>query len=159
MARGLKLAMMWLGGLALTAPIGFFYLTHRGVITSDSRPIPTCRGRPLAREVEMLVRPVLRGTFDLDANNDALESLLGDRSERALEAKVALMAYYLGEHAGEELIESVLAQQETATPLVQRYMSCRPPLPSEWRIGTVRASRTKYDIYLEELAKRRLTMR
>jgi len=159
MARVLKTATIWLGGLALTAAVSFTYLTHRGVITSDLHPIPTCQGPALTRDVEVLVRPVLGASFDLDANNDALESLLGDRSDRALDAKVALMAYYLGEHAGEELIESVLAQHEKATPLVQQYMSCRPPLPSEWRIGTLRSSRTKYDIYLEELAKRRLTTR
>jgi hypothetical protein len=109
--------------------------------------------------VETVVRPVLSAGLDLDANNAALESLFADRSDRALEAKVALMAYYLGEHSGEELVEGVLVQQEQATPLVQKYVSCRPPLPGEWRIGTLRASRTKYDIYLEELAKRRLTTR
>ena len=147
--------------LAIGAAIAPGYMTHRGVVIRDDGPIPTCDGHPLGRNVEALVRQVLDASVSLglDANNDALDSLLDDRSERALEAKVALMAYYLGEHSGEELIESVLAQQEEATPLVQRYVSCRPPLPLEWRIGTLRASRTKYDIYLETQATPRLIAR
>jgi hypothetical protein len=160
MHRRTRLVAKWLGTLSLGLAIAIFYLLHRGVIVSDEHPIPECP-RVLGRGVEGLVRPVLSASRSLNwgPNYGALDALCADKSDQALEAKVALMAYYLGEHPGEELVESVLEQHDKATPLVQQYMECRPPLPGEWRIGTLFASRTKYERYLREQARRRLTTR
>ena len=159
MARPVRLVAQTLALATVLALAGVFYLSHRGVISSSNDPIPDCLSRPLRPDVEQLVRPVLvaSSTDDWGPNYDALERLLKLQTPPATEARVALMAYYLGEHPGEELVEGVLLEQAVATPLVLDYMQCRPTMPSEWRIGTNRASRTKYRHYLEEVG--RLTKR
>jgi hypothetical protein len=132
-----------------------YWLGHRGAVPDVKAPIATCRGTWLAPEVEALVRPVLMARTGEDWGPDyaALEKVIASRQPAALEARVALMAYYLGEHPGEELLESVLAEGARATPLVRKYSQCRPPLSSEWRMPTVVVLRTLYDLYGEHAGK------
>jgi hypothetical protein len=143
--------------VALAAVLGaaFYWLGHRGAVPDRNAPIPTCQGTRLAPEVEALVRPVLMARTGEDWGPDyaALEQVIASRQPGALEARVALMAYYLGEHPGEELLESILAEEARATPLVQKYRQCRPALSSEWRMPTVVVLRTLYDIYGEHARK------
>jgi hypothetical protein len=108
----------------------------------------------LAPEIEALVRPVLLARTGADWGPDyaQLERVLASKTPAALEARVALMAYYLGEHPGQDLLESVLAEGTGAAGLVRKYSECRPPLSSEWRLPTVIVLRTLYDHY-DELAK------
>jgi hypothetical protein len=138
-------------GLGMTA-YGF---RHRGPVPDERAPISTCRDTTLAPEVEALVRPVLMAHSGADWGPDyaALEEVITSRHPAALEARVALMAYYLGEHPGEELLESVLGDGTSAMPLVRKYSQCRPPLRSEWRLPTVVVLRTLYDLYDEYAGK------
>jgi len=138
-------------GLAAT----IYWLGHRGPVPDQKAPIATCRKTRLASEVEALVRNVLMARTGEGWGPDyaALEDVINSREPAALEARVALMAYYLGEHPGEELLESVLAEGTRAAPLVQKYSQCRPPLSSEWRMPTVVVSRTLYDLYGEHAGK------
>lgn len=140
---GLTLILLAVAGAAV-----FYHLRHRGPVVDERAPIRNC-AELLRPEVERLLLPVLRAhrRDDWAPNFEALERLLRSTNAVALEARVALMAYYIGEHPGEELLESVLAEQERATPLVKRYSQCRPPLVSERQIGTVLVLRTLYDAY------------
>jgi len=124
-------------------------------VPDKKAPIETCRQTRLATEVEALVRKVLmaRSGGDWGPDYAALEDVMKSREPAALEARVALMAYYLGEHPGEELLESVLAEGARVAPLVQKYSQCRPRLSSEWRLPTVGVSRTLYDLYGEHAGK------
>jgi hypothetical protein len=134
-------------GLALT----LYRLAHRGPIPDKIAPIATCRETTLAPEVEALVRPVLmaHGGQDWGPDYAALEEVIGSTQPAGREARIALMAYYLGEHPAEELLESILADGPSAIPLVRKYSQCRPPLTSEWRLSTVVVLRTLYDLYGE----------
>ena len=100
-------------GVASTA----YWLGHRGPVSDRKAPIATCRKTRLAPEIEALVRNVLMARTGEDWGPDyaALEDLIRSREPAALEARVALMAYYLGEHPGAELLESVLAEGTRAT--------------------------------------------
>jgi len=153
LAWGAAAAVMVLSG-------AWLWLTHRGVIASSEHPIPDCRSR-LAPEIEARIRPVLVASqhWDWGPNYDALEGLLADRTPQGLEARAALGAYYLGAHPAEELHERLLAQEQQATPLMRRYMQCRPPMEREWLIGTIRAGRGGYNAYFELLRESRLTTR
>jgi hypothetical protein len=135
--------------------LALVFLTHRGVVADERDPLPTCESGSLSTDVASLVRQVLTEGQSLDSRpySPALQRLLADETPTGVEARVALLAYYLGEHAGEELLESTLAHGETATTLVRKYMTCRPAISGEWRIGTLRVSRTKYRIYLDEIAR------
>ena len=155
MTRTLKAVIAFPVALAAVLAAAFYGLGHRGPVAGLNAPIPTCNGATLAPEVEALVRPVLmaHARDDWGPHFAALEEVIASRQPAALEARVALMAYYLGEHPGEELLESVLAEEARATPLVQKYRQCRPPLSSEWRMPTVVVLRTLYDIYGEHVRK------
>lgn len=137
--------------LAATA----YWLGHRGPVPDRKAPIATCRKTKLAPGVEALVRNVLmaRSGEDWDPDYAALEDLISSKEPAALEARVALMAYYLGEHPGAELLDSVLVEGTRAAPLVQKYSQCRPPLSSEWRMPTVVVLHTLYDLYGEHAGK------
>ena len=138
-------------GLAATA----YWLGHRGPVPDKKAPIATCRTTRLAPEAEAIVRNVLMARTREDWGPDyaALEDVIKSSEPAAFEARVALMAYYLGEHPGEKLLESVLAEGTRAAPLVQKYSQCRPPLSSEWRMPTVVVLRTLYDLYGEHAGK------
>ena len=127
----------------------------RSIVIDEDAPIPTCADKVLTPEVEELMRPVLVAHRQSGWAPDltALEALLGSRQPAAAEARVALMAYYIGEHAGEELLESVLQERLVTGPLVARYRQCRPSLASEAEIGHVRVLRTLYDHFAEGVAK------
>jgi hypothetical protein len=123
-----------------------------GPTIDGSAPIPTCDALPLDPAVERLISPVLlsfvRGSRE--PFEAALEKLLASRDSRAGEAQAALMAYYIGEHPGEELIQSLLTRPSEADPLIAKYRVCRPSLSVERQLRGLVVLRTKYDVYAEE---------
>jgi hypothetical protein len=123
-----------------------------GPTIDQSTPIPTCEGLQLEPAVELLISPVLL-SFAEESDESfeaALHKLLASNDSRAVEAQVALMAYYIGEHPGEELIESLLNRTTEADPLIAKYGVCRPPLSIERQLRSVVVLRTKYDTYTRE---------
>jgi hypothetical protein len=128
-----------------------------GVIADSHSPIFTCKGEVLAPQIEALLRPVLipmanarRARRDHDEKYvKAFESLLESRDKNALEAQVALMAYYVGEHYGEELLSSVQGRGRQADKLVQRYAACRPAVSFERELEGVIVLKTLYTLYGE----------
>jgi hypothetical protein len=151
--RAVAAAVTIVAGALLLTVGALYYLAHRGVVNDAHAPIPPCPDRALPPDVETLVRRVLvaRQSDDWAPDYAELEALLNSREPAALEARVALMAYYIGEHPAEELFESVLADRAVATPIVKRYSECRPRLSSERGIGTVVSLRTLYDHYVKEV--------
>jgi hypothetical protein len=158
MLKSVRRLVWGIAAISITLSVAWIWLTHRGVIGSAGSPIPDCRDY-LARDIETRVRPVLvaRQTWEWGPNYDALERLLADKTLQGLEARVALMAYDLGAHPDEELAESLLSQEQGATPIMLRYMQCRPRLEREWLIGTVRAGRGGYEAFFELLKEGRPT--
>jgi hypothetical protein len=64
----------------------------------------------------------------------AFAHLLQSKSRASIEARVALMDYYIGESTGEELVCAVAADGSRASKLLQRYSRCdiapsRSPMP------------------------------
>jgi len=100
-----------------------------GVQPDKYNPIATCEKGSLPDEVDRLIKPVLlarvaqtrSGTYIDKAFETAFYKFLDTKGKAALEAKVALMAYYVGEHYGEELSEAVLEHPNQADVLVRRY--------------------------------------
>jgi hypothetical protein len=147
--------------LQLTRIIVFFAVATAAALSAAcangptidrSAPIPTCDALQLDPAIERLISPVLlsfaggsQGAFET-----ALDKLLTSVDSRAVEAQAALMAYYLGEHPGEELIQSLLQRASEADPLITKYRVCRPSLSFERQLRGVVVLRTKYDIYAEE---------
>jgi hypothetical protein len=121
-------------------------------------PIFECKVETLEPGVEALLRPVLlpmaaarRARRDHDkAYVTAFEGLLESSDKDALEAQVALMAYYVGEHYGEELLASVLNRARRADSLVEYYAACRPRTSFEQDLGGVMVLKTLYTQYREE---------
>ena len=128
-----------------------------GVEIDKYNPIPTCEGRKLEPRVERLLRPVLlslsearRARREWDtAFETTFRRLLRLKDPDALEAKVALMAYYVGEHYGEELQNSFQPSTK-ADSLIKRYKICRPLVTFEERLSGIVVLRTLYDQYEEE---------
>ena len=119
-------------------------------------PIPTCKEARLPQGVERLIRPVLEARVERLAKDDedtnerydtAFYNLVESRDSEALEAQVALMAYYVGEHYGHELVDAVLEHGPPADVLVNRYKVCRPPVSFESQLSGVMVLRTLYGIY------------
>ena len=129
----------------------------QGLVQDDSAPIPPCE-QQLASSIESLVRPVLlaraaalQAKREWDgAFEESFYGLLKQRSPAAEEAQVALMAYYTGEHYGEELVERVMSKPKVFGPLVAKYRLCRPNLTFEDQLRGVVVLRTLYDIYESE---------
>ena len=129
-----------------------------GVTVSTHAPIDTCRDGALPPDVDALVKPVLlasvaaqrQGRFPDQAFERELYQLLETQGTVALEAKVAMMSYYIGEHYGEELLEAALQDAMQSDALVARYEKCRPHVSFESELDGVVVLRTLYDIYLEE---------
>jgi hypothetical protein len=108
--------------------------------------------------VDSLLRPVLTSLarwrwskrfFDATFDRE-FHGLLTSKHPRALEAHVALLAYYLGERAGDELVANVVSRGAAADELVERYKACRPPTSYESRLSAVTTSATKYAVFEEE---------
>jgi hypothetical protein len=89
------------------------------------------------------------GSYDSPEFKAAFEKFLALKGSVALEAKVALMAYYTGEHYGEELLETVLEQPAQADPLVRRYRECRPRVSFEGDLENLIVLRAQYNAYDE----------
>jgi hypothetical protein len=138
------------GFLCLLAPGA-----QAGVKPEEHFPIATCQKGTLPAEVDSLVKPVLlarvawaRSTTHLDkAFEAAFYKFLDAKSSRALEAKVALLAYYIGEHYGEELLDAVLERPAQADALVRRYRACRLQTSFEAELDGLVVLRTQYDNY------------
>lgn len=126
-----------------------------GVKPEPHSPITTCEKGALPPEVDRLVKPVLLArvawtrsdVYDDKTFEMAFDKFLNAKGASALEAKVALMAYYTGEHYGEELLEAVLDHQAQADPLVRRYRACRPRTSFEAELDGLVVLRTQYDNY------------
>jgi hypothetical protein len=125
------------------------------VVPDSHAPIITCKGDALAPPIEALLRPVLlplaasrRARRDHDEGYvKAFEVLLRSSDKNALEAQVALMAYYVGEHYGEELLGAVSSRAPRADVLVERYAACRPALSFERDLEGVVVLKTLYTQY------------
>jgi hypothetical protein len=59
------------------------------------------------------------------------------------------MAYYTGEHYGEELLDGVLEQPALADPLIRRYRECRPSVSFENELDNLVVLRAQYNAYDE----------
>ena len=133
-------------------------LAPPGVEIYADAPIATCKAEALQPRIEALLRPVLlpmaaarRARRDHDeAYVRAFEALLASSDKDASEAQVALMAYYVGEHYGEELLESVLRRGPRADKLVERYAACRPTVSFETELRGVIVLKTLYVQYREQ---------
>ncbi len=126
-----------------------------GVVMDTDHPIATCESKTLPPRVERLLKPVLlaltvanRSGQEWDtAYERAFYRLLEMKSPAAREAQVALMAYYTGEHYGEELLVLARAYRSQFDPLVRRYRECRPKVTFEDQLSGVVVLRTLYMIY------------
>jgi len=84
------------------------------------------------REVERLMLPVLHGLRSVMDSGDwfapeyesAFDRLLKAKGNTAVEARVALMDYYIGEHFGEELVCASALDGQAARQLLWQYESC-----------------------------------
>jgi hypothetical protein len=132
------------------------------VIQDDHSPIPTCARQELPRDVEALIRPVLlarvaaleaRREWD-STYEDAFYRLLKLRSPTAREAQTALMAYYTGEHYGEELLDLTTSKPEVFAPLVAKYKTCRPTVTFEDRLQGIVVLRTLYELFDDDMRGR-----
>jgi hypothetical protein len=153
--------------ILIVAAIGDLVGASPGPQIDPDKPITTCPSRELTPEIERLVRPVLLGFVAMrsaaDPHSEAayksfedpFYALLSSRDRHALEALVALSAYYLGEHSGEDLLESLLAKPAASDRLVAQYAVCRPATSFESKLTGVVVLRTKYDIYREERSRSR----
>jgi len=130
-------------------------MANSGLIMDSNFPIETCEGASLRPAVERLLKPVLltraaaiksNREWD-DAYDKAFFDLINMTDPDAREAQVALMAYYTGEHYGEELIELARAHPMQFDPLVRRYRLCRPRLSFEDQLSGVMVLQTLYKIY------------
>jgi hypothetical protein len=150
-----------LAGLALTA--AGVASCARGPTIDGHAPLATCTSHNLDPAVDRLIRPVILGYSDMRRSSDPYSgeatkkfegpfyALLESRGPGVLEAEVALAAYYLGEHPGEELVESLLSRATPKTDaLVATYRVCRPRTSFERELTGVVVLRTKYDVYDEE---------
>ncbi len=125
------------------------------LIMDSHYPIETCEGMFLPPRVERLLKPILlaraaaiRSNREWDtAYEKAFYNLLKMKGPDAREAQVALMAYYTGEHYGEELLELARAHPLQFDPLVRRYRLCRPRLTFEDQLSGVVVLQTLYKIY------------
>jgi len=134
-----------------------------GVEQDPHSPIPTCPDTSLPHRVERLLKPVLMArAAGLQAREDwdkpyeeEFYKLLERKGPDALEAQVALMAYYTGEHYGHELLEALLGHPAQVDPLVRRYRACRPRVTFEDRLIGVVVLRTLYDMYEGERGPRK----
>jgi len=130
-------------------------LAADGLIADSHYPIETCEGKFLPPGVERLLKPVLlaraaaiQSHREWDTTYEkAFYNLLKMKGPEAWEAQVALMAYYTGEHYGEELVEHALAHRKEFDPLVRRYRQCRPRLTFEDQLSGVVVLQTLYKIY------------
>jgi len=130
-------------------------LAADGLIADSHYPIETCEGKFLPPRVERLLKPVLlaraaeiRSHREWDtAYEKAFYNLLKMKGPEAREAQAALMAYYVGEHYGEELVEHALAHRKEFDPLVRHYRQCRPRLTFEDQLSGVLVLQTLYKIY------------
>jgi hypothetical protein len=138
-------------------------MAHAAVEPDEHSPISTCTTGSLPPEVDLLVKPVLlarvaaaRSHTEWDESfENQFYKLLKMKGATALEAQVALMSYYTGEHYGEELLETVLKKSKQADPLVRRYRECRPRTSFEDQLDGVMVLRTLYDIYEQQHARKK----
>ena len=109
--------------------------------------MPQCKSERLRPGVDRLVSPVLKALKVAASKNDWWDKtyekqfyrLIEAKSTDAREARVALMAYYVGEHYGEELVCAVEADGKGMIPLLDKYKQCRPvssaePIPSRFLV-------------------------
>jgi hypothetical protein len=123
--------------------------------------MPECKSTKLRPGVDRLVSPVLKALRIAESKNDWWDkdyeknsySLIEAKGSDAKEARVALMAYYVGEHYGEELVCAVEADGQEMVPLLEKYKQCRPgssagPVSSRFLVPA-----TLYDYALDGLKK------
>ena len=144
----------------MTAILAVVVLAQIAVATpSEERPIPTCKTVELAPEIEERILPVLSGLVKAREEGDwylpeytgALHDLLREQSAVASEARIALLAYYVGEAYGEELVCAVSSDGASVLPLLEDYRRCRPQVALDPVPLALRASTFKYDVVREML--------
>ena len=123
------------------------------VTIDENAPIPTCDQVQLTSEVDTLLRPVLLARADEqqagrswdEKYEAAFYQLINSKDSHALEAQVALMAYYVGEHYGEELLCSLHKHASDALLLIEQYRTCRPRTSFEDQLSDIVVLHTLYD--------------
>ena len=158
--RHMKLQMLAMTFILMALASAGQALAADGLIADSNYPIETCEGKFLPPGVERLLKPVLlaraaaiRSNREWDTTYEkAFYNLLKMKGPEAREAQVALMAYYTGEHYGEELLENALAHRKQFDPLVRRYRRCRPRLTFEDQLSGVVVLQTLYKIYDDDFA-------
>jgi hypothetical protein len=88
-----------------------------------------------------------------DIADPALLELFIRKDALALETKVALSAYYIGEAPGAMLHMAIEEQAKLAIPLIKKYKKCRPITSFEVQIQKVHVSSTNYKHLDEDFAR------
>jgi hypothetical protein len=130
-------------------------IAQRGWVPERDDPIEICKRVRLALKVDGMIRPILlaksladRARRLTDSTFDALfVRLMEDSSMAGVEARVALMAYYMGSAAGEALLVEARRDYQRADPLILRYQACRPPGSFEDDIPSIPVIRRLYWMY------------
>jgi hypothetical protein len=122
---------------------------------SDTHPIRTCNTHlppkvDAALKIALVTKEYTKPAYPhSDIADPALLELFTRKDGVALETKVALSAYYIGEAPGAMLQMAIGEQAKRAIPLVKKYKKCRPLTSFEEQIPKVHVFSTGY-IYLDE---------
>lgn len=116
--------------------------------------IPRCPGKKLPPPVDALVAPILSASMSvISSNQPRAERLLQELNENhapaAIEARIALLAYYLGEHPAEELLCRVVDDGPVALSILEAYKKCSPACSAEWPLLHRHMKPVLYDYAIE----------
>ena len=136
-------------------------LTLTGISLAFEPHMPRCKSGKLRPAVDHLVTPVLKALKIAESKNDwwdkayeaSFYSLIEAKGADAKEARVALLAYYVGEHYGEELVCAVEADGKAMIPLLERYKECRPRSSAEPVSSRFLVAAILYDDAIDGLKK------
>ncbi len=120
-------------------------------------PLPTCDGMNLRPEVEQRIVPILEARIKARKLNDwylpeytePLHQLFREDSPIAMESRIALLAYYIGEAYGEELFCAISQDGEDALPLLEQYQVCRPGTALDPKAAELVTGQAKYEFVAE----------
>jgi len=125
--------------------------------SATEKAIPTCNEMKLRPEIAQRVVPILKARLKAQEQNDwylpeytePLHQLFREESDIAMEARIALLAYYIGEAYGEELFCAISQDGEEALPILTRYKACRPATVLDPTITNLVLGTTDYELVAE----------
>ncbi len=120
-------------------------------------PLPSCDGVKLRADVEKRIVPILEARIKVHEQNDwylpdytePLHVLFREDSAIAMEARIALLAYYIGEAYGGELFCAISQDGRAALPLLEHYLECRPAISLDPRVDEFVGTRANYEFVAE----------